>query len=116
MKYVIISIGSNCHQTTHLQWASQRMASMLSDIRFSRKLWTPDIHGKGSFYLNQLVAGTTELSVNVLQQLLKDMEKETERKPGSVTIDMDLMLYDGQRYHEKDWLRPYIQQLISDII
>ena len=46
---------------------------------------------------------------------LKAIEKEGHRSRGHVTIDLDLMLYNDARYHEKDWPRPYIQLLINDI-
>ena len=67
-------------------------------------------------YMNRLVRGTTSLHYDELQQLLKSIEASTGRSPHSVTIDLDLMQYDQQRYHEKDWPRPYIQQLLPDIL
>jgi hypothetical protein len=33
-----------------------------------------------------------------------------------VTIDLDLLQYDEQRYHEKDWQRPYVSLIINDIL
>ncbi len=38
------------------------------------------------------------------------------RTKQQVTIDLDLMLYDDERYHLRDWPHPYIQQLIDDVI
>ena len=58
----------------------------------------------------------TELSTDQLQQLLKQIEAETGRTPEQVTIDLDLMQYDEQRYHEKDWQRPYVTSIINDIL
>ena len=76
-------------------------------------LWTADIKGSGRWYMNRLVVGKTELSVDDLQNLLKQIESETRRTHEAVTIDLDLMQYDGQRYHEKDWQRPYVTMLIK---
>jgi 2-amino-4-hydroxy-6-hydroxymethyldihydropteridine diphosphokinase len=115
MPQVIIALGSNCHQSAHIQWAAQRLARCLDDLRFSRRLWTADIHGSGAQYMNCLAIGVTFLNAERLQQELKAIESETGRTPGRVTIDLDLMLYDDLRYHERDGPRPYIQQLITDI-
>ena len=113
---VIIALGSNYQQAVHIRWASERLDSLLADCKFSRTLWTPDIKGSGKWYMNRLAAGTTELSAEDLQQLLKQTEAETGRTKETVTIDLDLLLYDDQRYHERDWQRPYVSAIINDII
>jgi 2-amino-4-hydroxy-6-hydroxymethyldihydropteridine diphosphokinase len=110
---VIIALGSNSRQAAHIHWASERLSYLLDDCRFSRMLWTADIKGSGRWYMNRLLVGKTELSVDDLQNLLKQIESETRRTHEAVTIDLDLMLYDGQRYHEKDWQRPYVTMLIK---
>ena len=112
----IIALGSNWQQTAHIEWASQRLSSMFSGLRLSRKLWTHDIHGTGILYMNRLAAGTTSLTIDELTATLKALEAETGRSHEHVTIDLDLMQYGEQRCHERDWPRPYIQQLIPDIL
>ena len=116
MVNVIISLGSNYHQAVHIQWASERLAHLLSDARFSRKRWTQDIHHFGIWYVNRRITAQTAMSVEELERTLKAIETETLRTPEHITIDLDLMQYDGQRYHLKDWSREYIQLLIDDII
>ena len=113
---VIIALGSNSRQAAHIRWASERLSYLLEDCRLSRTLWTADIKGSRKWYMNRVVAGYTTLSVDDLQQLLKKTEKETGRTPESVTIDLDLLQYDEQRYHEKDWQRPYVSLIINDIL
>jgi len=34
---------------------------------------------------------------------------------GVVRMDVDLLLYNGERYHEEDWNRSYIQTLMKEI-
>lgn len=109
---VIISLGSNYLPSVHIQWASERLSSLLSEVRLSRCLWTQDIKGTGIWYQNRLVFATTVLTVEMLQTKLKEIENETGRTSQHVTIDCDLMQYDGQRYHEHDWQRPYILRLL----
>lgn len=91
------------------------MATLLCDALFSRRLWTKDVNGKGVMYQNRLVRGLTTLSVEELEQQLKQIEAALHRHGDKVTIDLDLMAYDAVRYHLRDWPRPYIQLLIEDI-
>ena len=112
---VIIALGSNNRQNAHIQWASQRMALLLEQASFSKVMWTKDVKGSEHLYMNRLVAGYTELAVDDIEQLLKSYEAESHRTPDLITIDLDLMLYDGKRYHLRDWPRPYISLLIPEL-
>ena len=116
MADVLISLGSNYHQAAHIQWASERLSHLLSDVRYSKKRWTPDIHYRGIWYMNRLAIAKTSISVGDLVHTLKAIEAETLRTPDRVTIDLDLMQYNNRLFHLKDWSRSYIQQLIGDII
>ena len=99
-----------------MQWVSQRLAGVLGNVRFSRTLWTEDIHGTGGFYMNRLAGGYTTLTAEELTRRLKDIEAETGRTKQRVTIDLDLMEYDNERFHLADWSRPYVQNIIDDIL
>lgn len=112
---VLISIGSNIRQAAHVQWASQQLARLLENPRFSRKLWTKDIKGTEAWYMNRLVAGFSPMSDEELRSILKNLEAETKRNSSGVTIDLDLMQHGDLRFHERDWSRPYILQLINDV-
>ena len=116
MHRVVIALGANSLPAAHIQWASERIASRLQNVRFSRRLWTEDIHGTGTYYMNRLAAATTALTADELQRELKAIEAETGRNSQHVTIDLDLMQYDTRRYHERDWPRPYIRLLLPDIL
>jgi len=109
---VIIALGSDSCQAAHIQWASQRLSLLLDRLTLSRTLWTPDIKGSGRWYMNRLATGYTILSVDKIQQELKAAERETGRTKQRVTIDLDLMQYDAERFHLRDWDRPYIQLLL----
>ena len=113
MANVLIALGSNYHQSAHILWASQRLAALLADVTLSPILWTPDIHGRGLWYMNRLLRARTMLSPTQLTALLKQIEQETQRTKQHVTIDLDLMQYDDQHFHLDDWQRPYIQNLID---
>lgn len=116
MHRVLISLGSNCQQSVHIQWTSERLCTVLQDVSFSRKLWTADIKGSGHWYMNRLLKGHTTLTASELEVLLKQLERETGRDKGRVTIDADLLLYDKERFHMHDWPRTYVQQLLPDVM
>ncbi len=113
---ILISLGSNCRQNAHIQWASQRLATFIDNPFFSKILWTHDNKGGSSMYMNRLVAGISDMTVEEIELKLKGFEQETGRSHDAVTIDLDLMLYDDVRYHLRDWPRPYIQLLLSDVL
>lgn len=115
MHQVLIALGSNYRQNAHIQWASERLSCLLDDPHMSRKLWTQDIHGTGQWYMNRLVAGDTSLSLDEINKKLKEIETEAHRTKECVTLDLDLMLYDQERFHLRDWPRPYFQRLFPDI-
>ena len=69
-------------------------------------------------YLNQLVYGETTLDADQLETLFKQLERSMGRTPaerqlGIVRIDIDLLQHADTRYHQKDWDRDYIKQLLS---
>ena len=115
MHKVLIAIGSNERQSVNVQWASERLSQLLDNIRLSSRLWTTDVKGSGRWYMNRLAAGNTLLTVPELEQQLKQLERATGRNQERVTLDLDLMQYDNDRYHLNDWPRPYIQRLLPDM-
>ena len=72
----------------------------------------------GQWYLNQLCSGTTAFGPNLLSEVLKETEKRqgrTHNEDGIVTLDLDLLQYDDQRFHHRDWERPYVKDLIKEL-
>jgi len=70
--------------------------------------------------LNQLVSAQTHLDCDELNSRLKEIEKaqgrnDEARRQGLVPVDLDLLQYDQQRFHLRDWQRPYIQQLLPEL-
>ena len=112
MASVLIAQGSNHQQSAHIQWASQRLSALFTDVSLSPVLWTPDIHGHGTWYMNRLIRAETPLTPTQLTALLKLTEQETRRTKQHVTIDLDLMQYNEDRYHLDDWERSYITRLL----
>ena len=70
-------------------------------------------------YLNQLAIAHTPLTADELTQHLKALERSLGRTPemrsrGIVPIDLDLLLFNHRRYHERDWQRSYVKRLMED--
>lgn len=65
-----------------------------------------------------MLRASTTLDEAEVSRLLKDMESRLGRTPadkrdGKVVIDLDLMAFDGQRRHERNWLFPFQAQLLK---
>ena len=69
-------------------------------------------------YLNQLCKAKTDFSFNLTNEVLKEIEKRqgrTHNEDGIVTIDLDLLQYDDELLHIRDWERDYVKNLISEL-
>ena len=56
--------------------------------------------------------------MNLLNEVLKETEKRlgrTHNEDGIVTIDLDLLQYDNEQFHLKDWSRNYVKDLIKEL-
>lgn len=115
---VIISLASNEQQEQHMQAARTQLGMLLKDLQFTTAHWTEPINShRKEPYLNQLCKGTTTFSANLLEEVLKETEKRLGRihnEDGIVAIDLDLLQYDEDRYHLRDWERSYVKDLIKE--
>ncbi len=116
---VMLCLASNCQQERNMEEARKRLVGVLEDPHYTSEHWTEPVATHGdALYLNQLVRGTTALGVEALNQRLKEIEREQDRKhdgSGIVTIDIDLLEYDGERYHLRDWGRDYVKDLLPEL-
>ena len=116
---VLICLASNIDQKQYLEKAREQLSLLINDMDFTTEHWTEPVNSiRKEPYLNQLCKGTTTFGANLLSELLKEMEKRLGRKheeDGIVTIDIDLLQYDEQRYHLRDWERIYVKDLLSEL-
>lgn len=113
--YVIIALGSNSEPRANIAHAIGQLRLLLADMHCSEAIWTEPIGMAGNLFLNQLVSGRTDIDADALISTLKQMEHDSGRRKGHVTLDADLLLFEQQRYHAADWQRPYIQQLMKQL-
>ena len=116
---IIISLASNKDQEAHMAAAREQLVQLLTEAHFTSAIWTEPINSiRKEPYLNQLCQGTTALGEGLLCEVLKETEKRlgrTKNEDGIVAIDLDLLQYDGQRYHLRDWERNYVKDLLSEL-
>ena len=116
-----IGLGSNAPTTSHLLAAQAELRKYLADIIFSRVLQTrPVEYDSPRPFFNQTAVCTTTMSVEELRHLLKQTERICGRRPqekaqGIVTIDLDLLWYDGKVLKPADWPREYIQKGVKEL-
>lgn len=116
---VTISLGSNKNQEENLMKAREQLTQLMTEVHFTSAIWTEPINSsRKEPYLNQLCKGTTAFSEGLLCEVLKETEKRIGRiknEDGIVVIDLDLLEYDGQRHHLRDWSRDYVKRLIGEV-
>ena len=116
---IIISLASNKDQEAHMAAAREQLVQLLTEAHFTSAIWTEPINSiRKEPYLNQLCQGTTALGEGLLCEVLKETEKRlgrTHNEDGIVTIDLDLLQYDGQRHHLRDWDRNYVKDLLNEL-
>ena len=116
---VIISLGSNENQEANLAKAREQLTQLMTEVHFTSAIWTDPVNtSRKEPYLNQLCKGTTTFGEGLLCEVLKETEKRIGRvhnEDGIVAIDLDLLEYDGQRHHLRDWNRDYVKNLISEL-
>ena len=116
---VIISLASNENQEENLAKAKEQLTQLMAEVHFTSVIWTDPVNtSRKEPYLNQLCKGTTTFGEGLLCEVLKETEKRIGRvhnEDGIVAIDLDLLEYDGQRHHLRDWNRDYVKNLISEL-
>ena len=118
---VILSIASNRFQSKNLSRARLCLGEVLQDLHFTSEQWTQPFNTcRRDTYLNQLATGITEKDEDELNEWLKQTERrfgrnDAKRRLGIVPIDLDILEFDGERRHLRDWERPYVQSLISEL-
>lgn len=121
--HVIISLASNHDQEIALAAAREQLTQLLTDVHFTSAIWTEPVtvhnspfttNHSSSKYLNQLCYGTTALGCGLLGEVLKETERRlgrTHNEDGIVVLDLDLLEYDDNRFHLRDWDRNYVKEL-----
>ena len=113
MKYYL-SIGSNIEPVKNIIFSIKELKEILTDINISNTYVTPSIGFEGPEFLNLIISGNTELSLEQLNALLKVIEDNagrdrTVKKFDSRTLDVDIVLAveEGAIIYKSDEIKKY---------
>ena len=112
--YIIISIGSNYNQKENISFAKKKLTGMLGEqTSFTRDMWTEPVGIQSEKFINCICISSTKHTLLQLTKAFKQLERKCERSKkndliNKIPLDIDILLYGDQRYHEKDWERQYI--------
>lgn len=105
MATIYISIGSNINPLHHIELAMQDLRQTFGPIHNSRYYESEAVGFDGENFINLVSSAQTDLPLPDVVALLHHIEDQHGRdrsapKFSSRTIDLDLLLYDDQVYHE----------------
>ena len=113
MKYYL-SIGSNIEPVKNIIFSIKELKEILTDINISNTYVTPSIGFEGPEFLNLIISGNTELSLEQLNVMLKVIEDNagrdrTVKKFDSRTLDIDIVLAveEGTIIYKSDEIKKY---------
>lgn len=112
---VVVSVGSNCgDRTENVRAALEWLSSHIANTRCSDIYETPEIHGKGSPYMNAVLVGSTPLDIAELNDTFKKYELSQgrdadARAAGMVPIDIDIVVWDGEVIRSGDYAASFFK-------
>lgn len=118
---LIIAMGSNYNQESHIEDAKELLRATFKDVTFSEPMWTKPIGLKGSdMFLNMVAVARSTYSKQFVEDALKYTEKKCGRKAsgshrGLIALDLDLLRFDDELLRADDWKRGYIKKLFRQI-
>ena len=121
MHDILIAIGTNVI-ADRIRFVEVHREQCFENVRFTHIIPTEPIgeRFKGKQFFNAVMAGKTNLAMSEVEEQLKLIEQlagntQDKRNMGVVEADIDLLMYDDVKLHEKDWQRSYIKELVERI-
>lgn len=121
MHDILIAIGTNVI-ADRIRFVKVHLEQCFENVRFTHIIPTEPIgeRFKGKQFFNAVMAGKTFMARNEVVEQLKRIEQlagntQDKRNMGVVEADIDLLMYDDVKLHEKDWQRSYIKELVERI-
>lgn len=120
---ILLSIGCNTQHDTQMCNAQKKLQEKFPDIKFTHSIMSPAYGNQddNTMYSNMLATFRTGLLEDELKALLKEIEyilgdRPELRRQNVIMMDIDILEYNHQKRHEKDWERPYVTSLVKYII
>lgn len=122
MNKAVISLGSNIHAIQHLAKAMQLLKMQFEDVAFSEpKEYAPiDFLYNSDPFTNMVASFDCSIGRKELIDFLKKLEDNMGRKRGAdfdgyVSIDLDLIIWNGEVQRVKDCSREYIVDGLKEL-
>ncbi len=122
---VVIGAGSNIDPNQNIKEAQNALANHLNLIKTSAIIETEPIGcSNQDNFLNCAFLVETEMDSTSLKFWLKDLENrmgrvKTENKDGPRTIDLDIVVWNGEvvdnEVHEREFLQNSINELLPEL-
>lgn len=116
---ILLAIGSNDDAEKNISSIRHLLTEHFHEVQFTSVLVNPFVGFDAPDFHNQLALAYTDMEEEETVRLLKQMEQQLGRKPSDkhlhrIPADIDLLLFDNERRHEKDWQRPYVIALMRE--
>lgn len=122
MHDILIALGSNVH-SDNIKFVESCLVQDFYEVQSTAIVATDPIGAEfqGKLFYNAVVSCHTNLDKDDVVDCLKYIEHiagntKQKRKEGIVVIDIDLLKFDNEILHEKDWQRQYIKELTKPFI
>ena len=120
MHKIILALGSNHEANVNIELALNLLSKSIKIIQSTPSYDNESTEFPISIFTNKILVCETELSYEKLNKELKHIETECgrnnyEKTTGIIPLDIDILLYDNDRYHINDWDKPYIKYLLTFI-
>lgn len=122
MTSFVIGLASNTDDAEfQMEQAVQTLQTIFRKSSVSNFYQSASISGDGSTYTNAVMAGLTEMSHNELSEKLKKLElkhgrDEQARREKRVTLDLDLVIWDGRIERQNDFEQPYFKRGYRELL
>lgn len=120
---IIVCVGTNVNHQSNIAKARKILDSTFADCRFSRVMQTLPIGMDNSNvrFANMLVVFKSTLDTEEVVSTLKRIEAlcgdtHTARRRGEIVMDIDMLKYDEERFHQSDWQRHYVKTLMEEML
>lgn len=120
---IIACVGTNVNHQSNIAKAREFLDNTFADCRFSRVMLTLPIgmDNTNVRFANMLVVFDSTLDTKEIVSKLKQIERQCgdtrlARSRGEVVMDIDLLRYDDERFHQSDWQRHYVNTLMEEML
>ena len=118
----VIGLGSNIEPELNIELARRELAHAVNVLKASSFVETEPVGYKNqNAFLNGALLVETPLEAEELKDLLRRLEKKlgrvrNENKFGPRTIDLDILVWNGEVYDNDVYMREFLRYSILELI